>query len=395
VTEQPTLDSDDAVLRLELPLLPAMEGLLPVVVTARAGGATDAQLHALVVRRRAVRRLLVAGAPSWEARRAAEVLDLSPARVDVVTRVGRSAIALRPRGLQPPSTLLTSPEVDGYASIVLVDPGDWLGPDALAGLAAWVERGGGLVVLGRARLPPALAPGPTPAGPAGPPHRLQAHWGTDHWSFDGFDPAEGTVAPGAVVLGEVGPSDRALHPWVVGRTAGQGRVLQVLAEDAWRLSPPGGDATRLAKLLGAAVAWVEAARPVPEVTVADDARSVLWTDDGGRHRAPFGLEQAVLGLPLANLPAALDLPIRLRADAARAGKPWIDVASWAELGRAWVRAPAPPTLRRHVLIRSQAETWGVWAALLTAEIAMRRGRRRPAASGPLAELDVEPLRRSA
>src|SRR5262249_49535341 len=132
VTEQRTIASDDAVLRLDLALLPAAEGVLPVEVSARAGPAADAQLHALVVRRRPVHRLLLAGAPSWEARRAAEVLDVSPATLDVVTRVGRTVTASRPRALPAPSALLTSPgTLDGYRSIVLVDPGDWLGPDAV------------------------------------------------------------------------------------------------------------------------------------------------------------------------------------------------------------------------------------------------------------------------
>ena len=398
VRVQRPITSEDAVLRLELPLLPAMEGLLPVALSARAGAAVDAQLRALAVRRRAVRRLLLAGAPSWEARRAAEVLDLTPATVDVITRVGRTATASRPRALPAPATLLTSPTaLDAYTSVVLVDPGDWLGPESLAGLAAWVERGGGLVVLGRGRLPASLTPGTSPAGPAGPPHRLQARWAGNGWDFEGFDAAEGPLAPGTVVLGEAGPSERALRPWVVGRAAEKGRVLQVLAEDAWRLSPPGGDATRLSTLLGGAVAWVEAARPAPAITLGEGGRSVLWADDGGRHRTPFGLGRNVVGLQLANLPAALDLPIRLRSDAALAGRAWIEVGGWPELADLWARAPAPATLRRQQLIRSHPASWLVWAALLTAEIGLRRRQRRAGAdaiSEP-PQLQTEPLRRSA
>ena len=398
VQVQRVLDSDDAVLRLELPMLPATEGVLPVQVNARAGPAADGRLAALVVRRRLVRRLLVAGAPSWDARRAAEALDLAPARLDVLTRIGRTATASRPRDLPRPAALFGSPEaLAPYASIILVDPGDWLGPDALAGLTAWVERGGGLVVLGRGRLPAGLGLGPTPTGPAGPPHRVVARWGDNRWSFEGFDPAEGPVAPGAVVLGELGSSDRALHPWVVGRTLGQGRVLQLLAEDAWRLSPPGGDALRLPAVLGAAVAWVEAARRVAPVSIAEDARSVLWTDAAGRHRTPFGLGHRVLDLEVASLPAALDLPIRLRADAARAGKPWIDVTSWVELGRAWVRAPAPVAFTWRELLRTHPATWAVWALLLSAEVGLRRSRRRAPPSVPddMEMREEQPHRRSA
>ena len=398
VTVQRAIPSDEAVLRLEMPLLPAAEGVVPVVVSARAGPAVDGQLRTLAVRRRTVRRLLLAGAPSWEARRAAEVLDLAPATVDVVTRVGRTATASRPRTLPAPANLLTTPAtLDAYSSIVLVDPGDWLGPEALTGLTAWVERGGGLVVLGRGRLPGSLAPGISPAGPAGPPHRLQARWAGNSWAFEGFDAAEGALSPGSVVLGEAGPSERTLRPWVVGRTSGKGRVLQLLAEDAWRLSPPGGDATRLSTLLGSAVAWVEAARPAPPVTVSDDARSVLWADDAGRHRTPFGLGRSVLGLELASLPAALDLPIRLRADAAREGRPWIEVGGWTELADLWSRAPAPATLRRQQLIRTHPATWLVWAALLATEIGLRRRQRRMRsdATDEPAQLQTKPLRRSA
>jgi len=178
---------------------------------------------------------------------------------------------------------------------------------------------------------------------------------------------------------------------------GKGRVLQLLAEDAWRLSPPGGDATRLTTLLGGAVAWVEAARPAPLVTVSEDGRSVLWTDDAGRHRTPFGVGGNVLGLPLASLPAALDLPIRLRAEAATAGRPWIEVGAWKELADLWSRAPAPATLRRQQLIRNHPAAWSVWAALLMAEVGLRRRQRRTRAdaAGEPVQLLTEPLRRSA
>src|SRR5262249_11466564 len=102
------LGSDDEVMRLRLAVTPAIEGVSIIDIRARVGGAVEGVLRRLASGARPARRLLLAGAPSWEARRAGEALDAAPARVDVLTRVGRSAVLSRRVGLEPMPELLGS-----------------------------------------------------------------------------------------------------------------------------------------------------------------------------------------------------------------------------------------------------------------------------------------------
>jgi hypothetical protein len=378
-SERP-LTSDDEVLRLTLPVLPAVEGATVVGIRAQVDAAEDAQVRLLVARKRTMKRLLLAGAPSWEARRATEVLDVAPARVELITRVGRTALLSRLRAGRSPSELFASKEtLDGLASVTLVDVGDWLDPAALIALTAWVERGGGLVVLGTARLPATLEPGPEPRVTSAPASRVEAVFGESTFSFQGFAPENGRVATAAAVLGEAARGAAARHPWIVGRALGRGRVVRITAPDVWRLSPPGQRSHLLADVLGRTVAWVEAATNGGSAVIEDDLGGVVWTDGDSPRRTPFGLGLSVLGVPLGALPTALDAPVRLRAEAARAGRPWVRAASWNDVVAAWERVSEPGPLSRREPWRAHPGTWVAWAALLVAEIAFRRRRTRAAA----------------
>lgn len=279
-----------SVLRLSLPLTAARPGRLFAVVRSRGVGAAAAAVVKVEGRPAARRVLIVAGSPSWEARRALEALAAPHVDTSVTAAFGRAAGIARRSESGSVAMALSSPSLAGLDAAVLESVGKEECPAACArGVAEAVQRGLGLLVLGDplhqlddSGLLPARARGATTTSPAALAGELDFGAGSEPVSFEGFPPAPAELAPGAVVLGRLGRREEPRRPWIVGREIGRGRVVQILAPDLWRASEH--DRRRvLLEALAFALAREKAAKPRPEEAAALLAERRARLAEAARH----------------------------------------------------------------------------------------------------------------
>lgn len=172
-------------------------------------------------------RVLVLAQPGWEGKFVVAALEEAGWSVDGRLRVSPSGAVT----IGAPQRL----DVSRYAAVVLIDS---MAVDATA-LAAFVRRGGGLVLGGDAlRLPALSALRPARAtelrgGIAGALLTTQPRRGLDAWELD--------VPAGSIVL-QTDPSDHGHEePALVARRVGKGRVVAMPYRESWRWRMQGTD----------------------------------------------------------------------------------------------------------------------------------------------------------
>lgn len=322
------------------------------VVRTRGAGAPDSRLVHLEARSSPRRILLVAGAPSWEARRALESLAAPHVNEAVTAAFGRS-VGLS-RGMDGGGSVakaLDAVSLSGYDAVILESVGKEECPLACArGVFEAVERGLGLVILGdpaRAlagtELLPArvagasvlasLSPSTSPLPLSG---ELQFGASPVPIAFEGFPPVPADLAPGSLVLGRLARRGEPLRPWIVGREVGRGRVVSLLAPDLWR---------------------------------ADEARRVVLREALGFVLAS---ERAPESTPVAADALLLERRARL-AHAARLSRVgYAEADTPAEAAAILSRLPDPPERRVELRARRSAALAAALLALVTLETLVRR-----------------------
>ncbi len=378
-SQEVAVDAEDVVRTVRLSLAPLTAGLSFVAVQAAVAGeaqAQDGRLLTLATRARTTRRLVLAAAPGWEARAAAEALETPGADVQVLSLLGARAVLSRGRAPQSPLGLLTTAEgLQGVELLVLVGfgPGP-LDEAAGAALRQYVHSGGAALVLDAPAAAAALGVELAPVPATAPLQLLQGQLGEEVVGFRGYAPtATLREPPLATVLGRLGPaSQAALRPWVVGRALGQGRLAVVTAPDAWRLSPPGQDASAYRTVLARLVGWLLAPRASRAgVVLAEDWASVRL----GAHTWPLPLTGPVDGLAVDAVELETLLPwprARLRAAAAARRHPFLEVDGAEALTAAWRRLPEAPRWKGRVALRDSDGAFAAVAALLALEAVARR-----------------------
>ncbi|MEO6323244.1 MAG: hypothetical protein ABIQ65_01310 [Thermoanaerobaculia bacterium] len=238
------------VFRAVLPFRAGTEGPRALAVSLDGAGAQDSYGFSLSVGAARRRIVVLSASPSWEGRAAARLLAADDVSIERWIRVGRTAELLRTSAVSQtslgPSALAMLERIEPRDVIVLegVGAGD-LPPRVEARIASLVETGAHLLILG----PPDREFEASPLGMLLParfvsvdsserPVILQGDSAVTGNSralrFRGFPPSPAVAAPGATVLGTLGPEHGARRPWLVGRAIGKGRVLRVLAADLWR-----------------------------------------------------------------------------------------------------------------------------------------------------------------
>jgi hypothetical protein len=379
------VEGTDVVRTLRLVLSPLQAGVGFVAVEARVEGeaqAEDGRLFALSARLREERRLVLAAAPGWEARAAAAALEARGARVDVLSLLGTRAVVARGRTAQAPRDVLRDAQgLEGVGLLALVGFGPReLDAAAAAGLRRYVESGGAALVLDAPGAAAALGVEVPKTAETAPLQPLLGQLAPlDALRFRGYAAPPGlTTAPGLAVLGRLGlAGETETRPWVVGRALGQGRVAVVTAPDVWRLSPPGEGRDAYQRVLAHLVGWLEA--PVASrhgAVLSEDWASLRLEEGPGAARLfPLPTADAVDGLPVDALDVAtLNHSPRaaLRALAAGARHPFLEVEGTQGLASAWGRLPAAPRVVRDVRVRTSVGAFAALAALLVLEAVARR-----------------------
>ncbi len=382
-SQQLEVQGTDAVRTLRLQVSPLTEGISFVAVEAALAGEAQAQdgwLLALAARTRAARRLVLAAAPGWEARAAADALQAPGVEVQLLAPLGVQAVVARGRAPQLPLPLLRTPEgLSGVDLVALVG----FGPASLDATAAWglrhfVESGGAVLLLDAPGAAAALGVDLAPVATAAPLQRLSGQLDEEVVAFRGYPPAATRRTPAlSAVLGWLGSTgESARLPWVVGRALGQGRVAVVTAPDLWRLSAPAAAGTAYAALLGRLLGWLEAPRASRTgVFLSNDWNSLRVQDSNGTHFVPLPATGPVSGLAVdaVDVPRFLRWPrARLRAAAAAARHPFLEVDGAAALTSAWRRLPPPPRWPSTVHLRASDAAFGLFAGLLALEALARR-----------------------
>jgi hypothetical protein len=378
------VEAEDEVRTMRLAVSPLSEGVAFVAVEAAVAGeaqAQDGRLLALAARRHVQHRLVLAAAPGWEARAAAGALETQGARVEALSLLGRVAVVAQGRPPQSPRELLGQPEaLRGVGLLALVGfEAEDFDAKAAAGLRRFVESGGAALLLD--------APGAAAAlrvqlpKVAGSSH-LQALSGQldaeEAVHFRGYAPSAALRLPAGVsVLGRLGATgDASPLPWVVGRALGKGRVAVVTAPDVWRVSPPGEGREAYQRLLSRLVGWLEAPRASREgVVLAEDWASLRVEDASGTRTLSLPAAGPVDGLSVdsVDLASFVRWPrARLRAAAAAARHPFLEVEGADALAAAWRRLPAAPRFRQDKSARNSDGAFCVLAALLALEALARR-----------------------
>jgi hypothetical protein len=384
VSTELSVDGPDVLRVARLAVSPLSEGVGFVAVEASLPGepqAQDGRLVALAARRRKLRRMVLAAAPGWEARAAAEALEVAGGTVEVLTLLGAQAVVARGHPPEDPRQLLRQPEalrgVDVLA-VVGFSAGALDGP-AAEGLRRFVLGGGAALVLEAPAAAAALGFDVTPAAATAPLTGLSGRWGEDgaDFAFRGYLPPPALQLPaGTTVLGRLGPAGTApTQPWVVGRALGQGRVALVTAPDFWRLSSPGQGREAYRGLLAHLLGWLEAPRAARGVVLAEDWASLRVEDGTSTRTVALPTPGPVDGLPVeaVDLASLLRWPrARLRAEAAGALHPFLETEGAAALVAAWQRLPPPPRWRRRLPLRASDVAWCTLAGLLVLEALARR-----------------------
>jgi hypothetical protein len=381
-TELP-VEGPDVVRLVRLDVSPLSEGVGFVAVEASLPGepqAQDGRLVALAARRRTLRRMVLAAAPGWEARAAADALEAPGASVQVLTRLGASAVVARGHPAEDPRHLLGRPEALGGVDLVALVgfPAGALDGRAAAGLRRFVQGGGAALVLEAPGAAAALGFDAGRAAATAPLGELSGQWGSEAaFGFRGYLPPPALPLPaGAAVLGRLGTQGNASTlPWVVGRALGQGRVALVTAPDLWRLSSPGQGRAAYRNLLARLVGWLEAPRSARGVVLAEDWASLRWEDGSATRTIALPTTAPVDALPVepVDLATVFRWPrARLRAEAAAAHHPFLEEEGAEALAAAWGRLPPPPRWRTRVPVRASDAAWCTLAALLVLEAMARR-----------------------
>jgi hypothetical protein len=379
------VEGEDVVRTLRLVLSPLQAGVAFVAVEARVKDepqAEDGRLLALSARLKTETRLVLAAAPSWEARAAAAALLTRGARVDVESLLGRRAVVAKGRTPQTPLDVLR--DTAGLEDVGLVAVVGFgrreLDSAAAAGLRHYVESGGALLVLDAPGAASALGVEVPSVSATAPRQPLLGRFASmGNLSFRGYAPPSTFQAPaGAAVLGRLGPNGQPEPlPWVVGRAVGQGRVAVVTAPDVWRVSPPGEGREAYVRLLAHLVGWLEApAASRHGVVLSEDWVSLRFVEASGAARLiPLPASEAVDGLPVEALDTATfnhSPRAALRAQAAGRRHPFLELEGTEALASAWGRLPPSPRLRRDVRLRASQGAFAALAALFVLEALARR-----------------------
>ncbi len=382
-SQQLQVDGEDAVRTLRLRVAPLTEGISFVALEAALAGeaqAQDGRLVPLAARTRVARRLVLAAAPGWEARAAAAGLQAQGVDVQLLAQLGRQAVVARGLAPRPPLALLRTPEsLTGVDMLALVGfgPGT-VDAAAASALRHYVESGGALLVLDAPGAAMALGVELAPAPTASPRQPLSGQLGGEAVAFRGYAPVPTLRAPAlSAVLGRLGPAGEAAPlPWVVGRAVGQGRVAVVTAPDFWRLSAPAANGPVYAALLGQLVGWLEAPRASRSgVFLSDDWAALRVQDGSGAHFVPLPAAGPVDGLAVdaVDFRRFLRWPrARLRAAAAAAHHPFLEMDGAQALASAWRRLPPLPRWPSTVHLRASDGAFGLLAGLLALEALARR-----------------------
>jgi hypothetical protein len=379
------VEGPDVVRTLRLVLSPLQEGVAFVAVEARVADepqAEDGRLLALAARVQAEHRLVLAAAPGWESRAAAAALQTRGAQVDVLSLLGTRAVVARGRAAQAPRDVLEDASgLEGVGLLALVGFGQReLDGSAAAGLRHYVESGGAALVLDAPGAAAALGVEVPPVAATAPLRPLVGQLASlEAFSFRGYAPPFTFHAPaGAAVLGRLGPAGQAeLLPWVVGRAVGKGRVAVVTAPDVWRVSPPGEGREAYLRLLARLVGWLEAplASRHGAVLSEDWAGLRLEKESAAARFIPLPTTERVDGLAVDTVDVATfnhSARAALRAAAAGAHHPFLELEGTQALASAWGRLPAPPRWKTDVRMRASESTFAALAGLLVLEALARR-----------------------
>ena len=362
---------------LSLPVSAAAEGISFALVAAAVGEQGDAVVVPLVTRTHQGRRVVLAAAPSWEARAAGEALAKRGA-VERITRLGSKAVLRResapvvtkapqaPNAPKDPLDLLAGDLSKTDLVVLCAFTREDLAGATEASLARYVREGGALLFLGGV---PRLSSLPVPvtsegAGEAGLPSRVTGTSAGRTLAFSGFPAWKSTLPSAGVVLGRLDGA-----PWIVGRAVGLGRIAAIIAPDSWRAGAAGSGGGYEA-LLGGVVAWLEAGRAGAPVLLSRDLRALEVSGTS----IPLPAE-SVSGLPVdpvdpfALLPPG---PAKERVLARRAGVPFLTATSETELSDLRARIPPPAPLPRGLYAREFDAIWLALCALLVFEVALRR-----------------------
>ncbi|MGO9765264.1 MAG: hypothetical protein ACLPM8_06410 [Myxococcaceae bacterium] len=380
-SQQVSVDADDVVRTVRLSVAPLTEGLSFVGVQAALVGeaqAQDGRLLTLATRARTAQRLVLAAAPGWEARAAAEALETPGADVQVLSRLGTRAVVARGRAAQSPLALLgTAEALKGVELLVLVGFGHLDGAQGAA-LRHYVQSGGAVLLLDAPGAAAALGVELAKVAATAPLQLLQGQLDEEVVDFRGYAPAAPLQeAPLATVLGRLGPAaSAASRPWVVGRALGQGRLAVVTAPDMWRVSPPGEGKQAYRTVLARLVGWLLAPGASRDgVRLAEDWASVHQGTLPPSRTWPLPLTGPVDGLAVDAVDFETLLPwprARLRAAALARHHPFLEVDGEEALGAAWGRLPEAPRWRGRVPLRKSDSAFAVLAALLALEAVARR-----------------------
>jgi hypothetical protein len=387
------IDGPDVVRTVRLPVSPIAEGVAFLAVEASIASepqARDGRMLALATRGRPPRRMVLAGAPGWEARAAADALASGGAQVSVLSLLGTSAVVARGQVAEDPRQLLAHPErLDGVDLLALVGFSTHaLDARAAAGLRQFIDAGGAALVLDSPGVAAALGVALDSVPAASSLRPLLGRLGADGaMAFQGYPPPPGLeLTPGLTVLGHLGaPGDPAPAPWVVGRALGKGRLAVVTAPDLWRLSPPGVGRSAYLHAFLPLMGWLEAARASRGSMVLSDDWSVLRVADGdGTRDVPLPTSSPVAGLTVdaVDLPAFIRSPrARLRAEAARSRHPFLEPDGADALAATLRRLPPPASWVAAVPMRKSDAAWCLLVGLLALEALARRAYRGTGESG--------------
>jgi hypothetical protein len=342
---------DDEVLQVAVEVAALIEADDHVLIDATVLGegasiaqAVDAREVTVAFVHQGRRRVVLAGAPSWEARFATRALRAQGGgETASLTRVGASAVQAVGLARVDPLRWLTGSTHEQVDTIVLTGFARRELEGAVGqALKAFVQRGGALLFLGGEGVEalgwPSVAPGEGP---------LSARVGD---LLDGSERLEvlavgkaGPLPRGAQVLATVGEA----QPLMLGRAEGAGRVAAVVGAELFRLGPPGGEGSAAERALFRAVGWVEAS-PRSAAPMSDPSNT-----QGAR--------------------------ARLRGEARRRGVPFFEPDGVGELERGLARRPATATRAYPVSLREDLPVVAALLALLVLE-AFSRGRRRSGAA---------------
>jgi len=290
-------------------------------------------------------------------------------------------VVARGRPAQLPLTLLQTPgALTGVDMLALVGFAARSLDDAEAtALRRFVESGGAVLLLDAPGAASALGVDLTPATATAtaPLQPLSGHLGELAVAFSGYAPLTATRAPPlSTVLGRLGPAGEAApRPWVVGRALGQGRVAVVTAPDLWRLSAPAGAGSAYTALMARLLGWLEApGASRTGVLLSEDWSALQVQDSAGTRVFPLPVPGPVDGLPVDAVDFHRFLRPRaiLRAAAAAAGHPFLEVDGGQSLAAAWRRLPPAPRWPGTVHLRASDAAFCLLAGLLALEALARR-----------------------